>query len=71
MGRVQELSDKVTEENPQKALELMLKLSEFVLPKLRAIEVNNESEEAKHTSLDIRIIDTGVPLESCEADVVD
>ena len=48
----------------------MLKLSEFVLPKLRAIEVNNESDEAMHTSLDINIIDTGVPLESCEADVV-
>ena len=71
MGKVQELLDKVAEKNPQKALELLLKLSEFVLPKLRAIEVNNESEEAKHTSLDIRIIDTGVPLASCEADIVD
>ena len=71
MGRVQELFDKVAEKNPQKALELLLKLSEFVLPKLRAIEVNNESEEAMHTSLDIRIIDTGVPFASCEADVID
>ena len=49
----------------------MLKLSEFVLPKLRAIEVNNESEDAMHTSLDINIIITGVPLASCEKDVVD
>jgi hypothetical protein len=65
-GRLQELFDKVAEKNPQKALELLLKLSEFVLPKLRAIEVNNESEEAKHTSLNINIIDTGVPLASCE-----
>ena len=71
MGRLQELLDKVAEKNPQKALELMLKLSEFVLPKLRAIEVNNESEEAKHTSLDIRIVDTGVPFASCEDDIVD
>ena len=71
MGRLQELLDKVAEKNPQKALELLLKLSEFVLPKLRAIEVNNKPEEAKHTSLDIRIIDTGVPLASCEANVVD
>ncbi|MDA8886772.1 hypothetical protein OAD66_09530 [Bacteroidia bacterium] len=71
IGKVQELFDKVVEKNPEKALELMLKLSEFVLPKLRAIEVNNESEEAKHTSLNINIIDTGVPLASCEADVVD
>ena len=65
------MEDKVAEKNPQKALELLLKLSEFVLPKLRAIEVNNESEEAMHTSLDIRIIYTGVPFASCEADVVD
>jgi hypothetical protein len=71
MGRLQELLDKVAEKNPQKALELLLKLSEFALPKLRAIEVNNESEEAMHTSLNINIIDTGVPLASCEADVVD
>ena len=49
----------------------MLKLSEFVLPKLRAVEINNESEEPIHTSLDIRIIDTGVPVASCEADMVD
>ena len=70
MGILQELLDKVAEKNPQKALERMLKLSEFVLPKLRAIEVNNESEEAMHTSLDINIIDTGVPFASCEADVV-
>ena len=70
MGRVQELLDKVAEKNPENALELMLKLSEFVISELRAIEVNNESEEAMHTSLDIRIINTGVPLASCEKDVV-
>jgi len=70
MGRVQELFDKVAEKNPQKALELLLKLSEFALPKLRAIEVNNESEEKKYTSLDINIISTGVSLASCEKDVV-
>ena len=70
MGRLQELLDKVAEKNPQKALELMLKLSEFVLPKLRAIEVSNEPED-KQTSLDINIIDTGVPFASCEDDVVD
>jgi len=29
MGKVQELFDKVAEKNPQKALELLLKLSEF------------------------------------------
>jgi len=70
MGRVQELFDKVAEKNPQKALELLLKLSEFAIPKLRAIEVNNESEEALYTSLDINIISTGVPLASCEKDIV-
>ena len=71
MSRLQELLDKVAEKNPQKALELLLKLSEFALPKLRAIEVNNELEEGKHTSLNINIIDTGVPLASCEANMVD
>ena len=71
ISRVQELFDKVADKNPQKALELLLKLSEFALPKLRAIEVNNESEEAMHTSLNINIIDTGVPFASCEADVVE
>jgi len=70
MGRLQELLDKVAEKNPQKALELLLKLSEFAIPKLRAIEVNNESEEALYTSLDINIISTGVPLASCEKDIV-
>ena len=59
MGRLQELLDKVEEKNPEKALELLLKLSEFAIPKLRAIEVNNESED-KHTSLNINIIDTVV-----------
>ena len=70
ISRVQELFDKVAENNPQKALELLLKLSEFAIPKLRAIEVNNESEEALYTSLDINIISTGVPLASCEKDIV-
>ena len=70
MGKVQELFDKVAEKNPQKALELLLKLSEFAIPKLRAIEVNNESEEKVHTSLNINIIDTGFPLASCERDIV-
>jgi hypothetical protein len=60
--------NKVAEKNPQKALELLLKLSEFTLPKLRAIEVNNEPE-GKLTSLNINIIDTGVPFASCEADI--
>ena len=41
MGRLQELLDKVAEKNPEKALEL----SEFALPKLRAIEVNNQPDD--------------------------
>jgi hypothetical protein len=70
ISRVQELFDKVAENNPQKALELLLKLSEFAIPKLRAIEVNNESEKPMYTSLDVRIIETGFPLASCEKDIV-
>ncbi len=71
ISRVQELFDKVAEKSPQKALELLLKLSEFALPKLRAIEVNNESEVTKHASININIIDSDIPLASCEADIVD
>jgi len=67
---VQELFDEVAEKNPQEALELLLKLSEFALPKLRAVEVNDQPED-KHTSLNKNIIDTGVPLASCEDDIVD
>ena len=70
ISRVQALFDKVAENNPQKALELLLKLSEFAIPKLRAIEVNNESEKQMYTSLDVRIIETGFPLASSEKDVV-
>ncbi|HAV24668.1 MAG TPA: hypothetical protein DCX01_00685 [Bacteroidetes bacterium] len=55
----------------QKALELLLKLSEFAKPRLQAVEVNTDSEKVKHTSLDIRIIDTRVPLASFEIDIVD
>ena len=68
MGRLQELLDKVAEKNPQKALEILLKLSEFAVPKMRAVEINADVATA-HTNLDIRIIDTGVPFASCESDI--
>ncbi len=68
---MQELLDKVAETNPQKALELFLKLSEFAIPKLRAIEVNNENKDVVHTSLDITIFNTEISLASCEMDIVD
>ena len=48
IGRLQELLDKVAEKNPQKALELLLKLSEFVLPKLRdrcELDLHNETKQ--------------------------
>ena len=71
IGSLQGLLDKVAKEDPQKAIELILKLSEFVLPKLRATEVNNESEKTLHTTLDVNIIDTGVPFASCEKDILE
>ena len=70
IGKVQELFDKVAEKNPQKALEILLKLSEFAVPKMRAVEINADVATA-HTNLDIRIIDTGVPFASCEGDVIE
>ena len=71
IGKIQHLFDKVSETNPTKALELLLKLSEFAIPKLKAIEVSNDSEKPMYTSLDVRIIETGYALASSEKDIID
>ena len=71
IGKIQHLFDKVSEANPTKALELLLKLSEFAIPKLKAIEVSNDSEKPMYTSLDVRIIETGYALASSEKDIID
>ena len=48
IGKMQSLFDDVAATNPQKALELMIKISEFVLPKMKAIELDtpvNDDQE--------------------------
>ena len=47
-----------------KGLSILLEQTE------RLTEVSNESED-KHTSLDINIVDTGVPLASCESEIAE
>jgi DNA-binding MurR/RpiR family transcriptional regulator len=55
IGKLQDLLDKVAEENPTKAIELILKVSEFVIPKLRAVEAPEPQQEPQ--TLTIRILD--------------
>jgi uncharacterized protein YjgD (DUF1641 family) len=43
--QLQDLFDKVAEKNPQKALELLIKVSEFVIPKLRAVDIQPQQEQ--------------------------
>ena len=41
-GRVQELFDQVAADNPAKALELMTRIAEFVIPKQQRTEIDGE-----------------------------
>jgi len=58
IGKLQDLLDKVAEENPTKAIELILKVSEFVLPKLRAVEVPEPPQEPQELTITIVGMDT-------------
>lgn len=55
MTKIQQLFDEVAAENPSKAIELILKTSEFVLPKMKAIEVSG-METPEPQTLTIKII---------------
>jgi DNA-binding MurR/RpiR family transcriptional regulator len=68
-SKLQSLFNQVAEKNPQKAIELILKMSEFVLPKLRSTELIQDTDPIR--KIKIEIIDTLTPLASSEADVVD
>lgn len=57
IDKLQSLFDKVAEENPTKAIELILKVSEFVLPKMKAVEVST-METPEPQELTIRIINS-------------
>ena len=65
---MQSLFDEVAEDNPQKAIELLLKIIEFVLPKMKSTELNVSREIEPIT--EFRVVDTGVPLASNEKEIV-
>jgi DNA-binding MurR/RpiR family transcriptional regulator len=68
-SKLQSLFNQVAEKNPQKAIELILKMSEFVLPKLRSTELIQDT--APINNLKIEIIDTITPLASSELKIVE
>ena len=68
-SRMQTLLDRVAEDNPAKAVELFIKMSEFVLPKLRSTELIQDT--APINNLKIEIIDTLTPLASSELKIVE
>jgi len=51
--KMQELFDKVAATNPIKALEFMIKVSEFVLPKLKAIETSQTAQELQKIIIEV------------------
>ena len=55
MEKMQQLFDEVAAENPSKAIELILKVSEFVIPKLKAVEV--DVPQLEQNELIITIVD--------------
>jgi len=53
----------VSKENPAKALELMIRLSDFVLPKLKQIEFNDNEYAYDNTAV-ITFVSEGLEPES-------
>jgi len=53
----------VSKENPAKALELMIRLSDFVLPKLKQIELNDNEYAYDNTAV-ITFVSEGLEPES-------
>ena len=66
-SKIQTLLDKVAEDNPAKAIELFIKMSEFVLPKLRSTELKQDADSIKN--LKIEIVESTVPLASNEKEI--
>ncbi len=56
----------VSKENPAKALELMIRLSDFVLPKLKQIEFNDNENAYDNTAV-ITFVSQGLEPECCIA----
>ena len=66
---MQGMFDRIAEDNPAKAMELLLKVSEYVIPKLRSTELIQDT--APINNLKIEIIDTITPLASSELKIVE
>jgi hypothetical protein len=64
---VQELFDKVAEKNPQKALELLLKASEFILLKSTEVSMDRKIDPV----VKFKVVHNGVTLANSEAEIRD
>tara|TARA_R110000744_G_scaffold379698_2_gene498445 strand:+ start:1003 stop:1317 length:315 start_codon:yes stop_codon:yes gene_type:complete len=65
---MQGMFDRIAEDNPAKAMELLLKVSEYVIPKLRSVEIKQDAGFIN--SIQIEIIDTSIALASSESEIV-
>ena len=65
---MQGMLDRIAEDNPAKAMELLLKVSEYVIPKLRSAEIKQDAGFIN--SIQIEIIDTSIALASSESEIV-
>ena len=45
-GKIQEWLDEVAKDNPAKAIELILKISSYVIPKPRPLEIKEQEEDS-------------------------
>jgi hypothetical protein len=53
-GKAQELFDRVAKDNPDKALDLLIRMAEFVLPKLARTETTLETDPERPPALIIK-----------------
>lgn len=73
IDKLQSLFDKVAEENPQKAIELLFKASEYVVPKLKSLELIKSTESEEQKIQIVRIVKTQEqpPLVNSEREIVE
>lgn len=57
VDKFQILFDRVSSENPSKALDILLKISEFTVPKLRQVEFKEETPRDKEITPPIKWAD--------------
>ena len=68
-NKLQSLFDKVAEDNPVKAIELFMNMSEFVLLKLRSTKLKQDADLINN--LKIQVIDTRIPLASSKREIME